>query len=134
MEETLDDLGLVSGAGEEQWDIKLQEKLGLKIIDLQGSVSQWVSNNSDKLAGEFINVAPGGDYSLLIEDAAGMSSYFKEEVSKPEHWKLSGVRIVNNMLEFMFDCPVVDDGETLKGFVFTSKTGKIKHSFAQYQD
>lgn len=133
--DVLDDLGFIEGAGIEEWDLKLQEKLGLKIIDLQNALCDWIKRNAEELSQEFVNIAPSGDYARLLEDNDSLAVFLKEESAKPEHWKLFGMKPSDNpnMIQFMFDCTVVDDGDTFKGFVFVSKSGKIRHSFAQNQ-
>lgn len=135
MDNILDELGLVEGAGIDEWDLKLQEKLGLKIVDLQNSIGEWINKNAEELAQEFVNIAPSGDYGALIEDNDGLASYLKQEAAKPEYWEMAGVVSCAdpNMIKFTFDCTIVDDGDTFKGFVFVSKSGKIRHSFAQNQ-
>lgn len=131
----LDDLGLEEGAGAEKWDEQLQEKLGVKVVDLQNSLCEWIKNNCEELTHEFVNIAPSGDYGNLLEDNDSMADFLKNEAAKPEHWKLMSVRESDNpnMIQFMFDCAAVDEGDTFKGFVFVSKSGKIRHSFAQNQ-
>lgn len=135
MDTILDDLGLVEGAGSDQWDTQLQEKLGIKIIDLQNSIAEWIVKNAEELAQDFTNIAPMGDYGALLEDNDSMADFLKQEVIKPEHWLLMGVKPSDNpnMIQFLFDCDAIDDGDTFKGFVFVSKSGKIRHSFAQNQ-
>lgn len=132
-EKILDDLGFVEGAGSDKWDSILQEKFGLKIIDLQNSLCQWINKNAEELSQEFINIAPHGDYSKLLEEYKDIIEFFKTTTSQPEVWEITGVRQNDNpnMIQFLFDCSVVDDGDTLKGFVFVSKSGKIRHTFAQ---
>jgi len=134
-EKILDDLGFIEGAGPDKWEEVLQEKLGLKIVDLQKSICDWVTDNIETLSQDFINICPSGDYGKLIEDYNSISKFLKEETTKPEAWKIMGVRQNSNpnMIQFIFDCDVVDEGDTFKGFVFVSKTGKIRHAFAQNQ-
>jgi len=133
--DVLDDLGLEAGASIEKWDEQLQEKLGLKIIDLQNAICEWIKKNSEELTHEFVNIAPSGDYGKLLEDNDSMAEFLKNESAKPEHWNLMAARGNENpnLIQFMFDCEVVDEGDTFKGFVFVSKSGKIRHAFAQNQ-
>lgn len=131
----LDDLGFIEGTGSEEWDLKLQEKLGLKILDLQNAICDWIKNNAEEISQDFVNIAPLGDYGNLLEDNDSLALFLREESAKPEHWELMGVKSTDNqnMIQFIFDCSAVDDGNTFKGFVFVGKSGKIRHAFAQNQ-
>lgn len=127
----IEDLGLISGAGLEQWEPKIKEKLGLSIADMQTPISEWTINHAEELVQQFANIAPQGDYDKLIEDGDEMISFLKTEAAKPGHWKLVEAKWTNNMYQFIFDCQVVDEGNTFKGLVFVSKSGKIRHAFTQ---
>ncbi len=134
--EIIDTLDLVSGAGVEAWEKQIQEKLGLKILDLQNAICSYIKNHVDDVAIDFPNIAPKGDYGNLLEDNESMCLFLKEECSKAECWLLMGARTSterSNLIQFLFDCSAVDDGESLKGFVYVSKDGKIRHAFAQNQ-
>ena len=131
MIEKFEDIGLVSGAGTEAWEKQLEEKFGLKIIDLQAPIGEWIAKNAEGLAAEFPFIVPDGDYGKLIDDEEKKSQFLKEEATKLEHWKLTAATEKSNMIQFQFDCPIV---ENLKGFTFLSKSGKIKHAFAQNDD
>lgn len=127
----LDEVGFKNGAGLEQWETILQGKLGMKISDLQQAICEWLKKNSEEVSLDMTNIAPEGDYGRLIEDNDGMAQFLQTEASKPEHWSLLDVRLNNNMMQFGFSCKVVDDGESLRGFVYVSSGGKIRHAFAQ---
>jgi len=125
---------LVTDESPEQWDAKVQEKLGLSFADMKNALSQYVKDKAEKLALTFINIAPFGDYDLLIEDNDGMVNFLKTEACKPEHWSIESV--YNNpknpsLLQFTFYCTVIDDNDIFKGHVYVSKTGSIRHAFAQ---
>jgi hypothetical protein len=133
-EKFLDDIGLIPGAGLEAWGKALEEKLGLSIFDTQKSIGDWLAVNAEKVSQEFINIVPNGDYDLLIDDHDAIIEYLRTEASKPENWVFLEARVRDNFLGLVFDCKVVDEGDTFKGFVFIAKNGKIKHAFAQNQD
>lgn len=134
MIEDWDELGLTEGGGTEQWSLQFQEKLGLNIETLQAAIGEWVISHSEELAKEFVNIAPNGDYSKLLEDKESMAAYLKAEASHPQHWKLVEAKADHNLLAVMFDNQIVDEGASLRGFVYVGKSGKIRHAFAQNQD
>jgi hypothetical protein len=134
MIEKMEDLDLQVEDTMEQVQQKIQEKLGVSILELQQALSNHVVEKAESLTHEFVNIAPLGDYSKLLEDNDSMAEFLKTEGHKPEHWILYGVRVsdVNpNLLSFNFTNDAVDDGEIFQGFVFVSFQGKIKHAFAQ---
>lgn len=118
----------------EQWDAKLQEKLGMSVLDMKQALSKYVQNKAEELSLTFVNIAPFGDYSLLIEDNDNIAEWLKNEGSKPDNWQLESA--YNNpdnpsLLQFIFNCTAVDDGDLFKGHVYISKSGSIRHAFAQ---
>ena len=119
----------------EKVDIKLQEKLGLSVASLQDILSKWLLDNAETLTLDFANIAPLGNYENLLEDNDGMANFLKSEAHKPEHWILHAVRMSpndkHNLIVFDFVNKAVDDGDVLKGLVFVSLQGKVKHVFAQ---
>lgn len=128
------ELELLEGAGIEKWDAEIKEKLGIQVIDLQNSISEYVKNKAEELSLTFVNIAPMGDYGLLLEDNDSMTDFLRTEASKAEYWKL--MTVIDNpnnhaLLQFTFLCTAVDDGDVLKGHVFVSKSGIIRHAFAQ---
>lgn len=126
------DLGLVDGGGEEQWSQQIKEKLDLSVEDLKSSISKWMEIHAEELSLEFLTIAPYGDYGKMMEDNDSMAEFFKKEASDPQYWKLAGGKTEgDNMIQFCFDCQAV---ENLRGFVYVSKSGKIRHTFAQNQD
>lgn len=130
----LDELGLVPGAGVDAWEKALEEKLGLTIKDMQMAITDWLQTNAEKVAQDFFNIVPNGEYGLLIEEPNSIVEYLRTEATKLEHWSLSEARVRDNMIGLVFDCKAVDEGDTFKGFIFITRNGKIKHAFAQNQD
>ena len=129
------DLGLVDGGGEEQWSQQIQEKLGLSVDDLKSAISKWMETHAEELSLNFLTVAPHGDYGKMMEDNDSMAEFFRKDGADPQYWKLVGGRTESeNMFQFSFSCQAVDEGESLHGFVYVGKSGKIRHVFAQNQD
>lgn len=134
MIEKFDDLGLEDKDEMPAVEQKIQEKLGVSVSDMKEALSKYVVEHAEELTHQFVNMAPLGDYSKIIEDNDGMAEFLKTEGHKPEHWQLYGVRtsdVSSNLLSFNFTNDAVDDGESMNGFVFVSYQGKIKHAFAQ---
>lgn len=120
-------------------DKHIQEKLNISFIDMKKALSAATVANAEELTHEFVNVAPHGDYEKLLEDNDSMALFFKEEAHKPENWDIEALRPVENksmpnLITFAFYNKAVDDGSTMKGFVYVSFEGKIKHAFAQGEE
>ena len=134
MIEKFEDLGLEKHNLLEEVEPKIQDKLGISFKEMKDALSESVIQNADELAAEFVNIAPLGDYSKLLEDNKSMAEFLKTEAHKAEHWHLSGIRILDEkkkLLAFNFSNDSVDDGDLFKGFAYVSFEGKIKHAFAQ---
>jgi len=128
------ELDFASDETPEQWDAKIQEKLGISLADMKSALSQYVKDKAEKLSSTFINIAPFGDYGLLMEDHEEMVKFLRTEVCKPEYWTVESAYTnpdSPSLLQFTFCCTVIDDGDTFKGHVYVSKTGIIRHAFAQ---
>lgn len=116
---------------------KVEAKMGTSIQTMKERLSEWVLAHAEEMTLDLHNIAPLGDYEKLIEDNDGMADFLKTEAHKPEHWKLYGVRMsdVNKtLIQFVFANMAVDEGETMQGFVFSNKTGTIRHAFAQVDE
>jgi len=130
MIESFKDLDLTKEDEAEDIERKVKEKLGLSFNQMHESLANYINDNVDIVVADMINVAPYGDYGELIEDIGGMVDFLKLEVIKPENWKLEGIKSMNEQaLQFRFSSDAVDDGDTFKGFVVVSFTGKIQHAF-----
>jgi hypothetical protein len=128
------ELGFLNDETPEQWDSKLQEKLGLSVADMKTALSKYINDKAEELSVTFVNIAPFGDYGLLIEDHEEMAKFLREEATKAENWHLeSSCNNPDNasLLQFTFYCTAVDDGDIFKGHVYVSKSGAIRHVFAQ---
>lgn len=134
MIENLADLELKEEDKAEDVDKKIQEKLGVSILEMQQKLSAYVVEHAEELTHEFVNIAPLGKYEDLLEDNDSMAEFLKTEAHKPEHWLIYSIRqneTNQTLLSFDFKNVAVDEGETMEGFVFVSKSGKIRHAFAQ---
>lgn len=112
--------------------VKVQEKLGTSIGLMQEALSRALVERAEEMTLEMMNIAPHGDYDKLIEDNDGMAEFLKTEAHKPENWKLYGIRssdVKKDLISFVFFNLAVNEGDSMNGYVFVSKTGKIKHAF-----
>lgn len=130
MIESFTDLELTKEDGLEDIEKKVKEKLGLSFSEMYERLANYIDYNVDLVVANMINVAPYGDYSELLEEVGEMIDFLKLEVVKPENWKLKEVKSMNKQaLQFIFASEAVDDGDTFKGFVVVSFSGKIQHAF-----
>jgi hypothetical protein len=113
--------------------LKIQQKFGTTVLQMQEALSKSVQTRAEELTLNFVNIAPMGNYEKLLEDNDSMSEFLKTEAHKPEHWKLEVIEVSDinkELLNFIFYNKAVDDGTNFRGFVFVTKSGKIKHAFA----
>jgi hypothetical protein len=101
--------------------------------DIKLPIVQYVKSHAEELSLNFPNIAPRGDYANLIEDNDGMTEFLKS-LDKDEDWKITSIDEDKkfNLIKFSFVSTAVDDADSLEGFTYLTKSGKIKHSFAQY--
>jgi hypothetical protein len=134
MIEKFEDLELETADSIESVETKIQDKLGISVQKMKEALSASVVQNADELATEFVNIAPLGDYSKMLEEPSDMAEFLRDVANKVEHWQLSGVNVTEEgkkLLTFNFANDSVDDGDIFQGFVYVSFEGKIKHAFAQ---
>ena len=123
------DLGLETGAGVEKWDTIIQEKLGLKISDMATAIGSWVIKNAEELALEFTNIAPNGDYALLIENNDDIDP--QEEIISEQDLLLM-IQSLPDGYRMVFNLYAIEDyshkqiAEMLKISESTSKTQLFK--------
>lgn len=140
MIEKIEDLELDSLDSEEKFLEKVKEKLNLTLEDLLQPIFNYINENSNELVKDTSNIAPHGDYGLLLETDEEMSSFLKE-TCQIEYWKLYSIIADKSkdederpLVQFNFVCIAVDDGNTFKGFTYTNYNGKILHAFAHGDD
>lgn len=127
------DLNLSKTETEEQIDLEIKEKLGISLEDLKKAICSYTESHYDELSKQFVNIAPNGNYSLLMEDESKMADFIKSECSKIEGWKLIQVISVekdSELLEFTFANSFVDDGDSMNGYAYIGEAGKIRHAFS----
>lgn len=131
-----------------EWEKYLTEYLGIEIIlledimnrrdEIKTSLNLPLQNKAEELSMELTNIAPHGNYEVLLEDNDSMANFLKTEAAQTERWKMDGMEPCRDnpaLIKFNFINKAVDDGTTIKGFVFLSKkTGKIRHSFVQSEE
>jgi hypothetical protein len=130
-------LGLTDDDTAETIAVKVQEKMGVSLNLMRERLSQVLVDKAEEFTLELPNIAPLGDYGKLLEDNDQMALFLKEEANKSEYWKLYGLKasdVKKDLVSFIFVNMAVDDGDVFKGFVFLSKTGKIKHVFVQVEE
>ncbi len=134
-EDTAKQLDLESVKSAEELNEKIKEQFGISLDDMILHLAEEVKNNPNKVAATFINVAPMGDYSKLLESPEEIAKFFSEEGYKPEFWIPETILSTESgFIEFSFTNTSVDDGTTCKGYVVISSNGKIKHAFAQGEE
>lgn len=134
MIEKVEDLGLGDKLTPEEADLILKEKLGLSLADMAGALQLYTQDHAEELAANFIIIIPHGDYDRLLEDPKKIAQFIREEASKPESWTGKTLRLHNDkkqppMIKVTFTNKVVDEGDSMEGYVFVSFAGKILHAF-----
>lgn len=119
----------------EQLNSLLKEQLNVSLDEIIDNLSASVKAKSNEIAEQFFNIAPHGDYGLLLEDKKEMSNFIASEACLPQHWVLKAmVNDKNESTRFIFANDAVDDGKTFKGYVIVNSAGRILHSFAQAEE
>jgi hypothetical protein len=135
LDEALEDYeNLKDGELDERIDNILKEKLGLGLENLKTSLHESVKKRAEELALDLPNIAPYNDYGKMLEDNDSMATFLRDEAAKLENWLLFSIaddQKNQTLIKFLFLNKAVDDGRVLQGLVFVSKSGVIRHSFAQ---
>lgn len=141
MIESIKDLGLddLNQDDENFWDQldqRLKERLGVSAVEIKEALSAALVKTAEEISLEMPNIAPYGDYEKLLEDNDGMTEFLKKEAGKPDNLLIYSIvedDKQKQLLKFTLICKAVDEGESLKGFVYVSKAGVIRHAFAQVE-
>src|SRR5579863_617888 len=134
MVEKLRDIPLQDCKNVEEIDQVLREHLKIGLSECAEALSKSLLERGAELVPDMINLSPYGDYEKMTEDPEIILRFFQEEGSKPENWEIQFIEVRkenDQLMELVFFNKAVDDGETLKGFVFVGLSGKIRHAFAQ---
>lgn len=135
--ENFDELDFSKAETPEDIENILKEKMGVSFLPLQERLCSVLKEKAEELTHDFTNIAPNGDYDKILEDNDGMAEFLKTEAAVPTNWIVHELRVerINPklplMLQLMFNNKVVDDGTTLEGYIYLSKTGAIRHAFIQ---
>jgi hypothetical protein len=130
----LDSLDLDDELLFEKIDEKLKEKLSISLEEMTSALRDFVIKRAEELVHDMPNIAPYNDYETMLEDNDSMALFLKNEASKLENWRLMCINEDpknKSLIKFTFNNKAVDDGDILSGLVFVSKSGKIRHAFAQ---
>jgi len=129
----LSDLPLTDCESSEEVDTLLQKELNFTLKQCSEALSKSLMEKAEELVPEMMNLAPNGDYSKMTEDPQEIMFFLKEEAVKLENWKLQFIDIKKDsqLMELVFFNTSVDDGDSVKGFVFVGASGKIRHAFVQ---
>ncbi len=111
----------------------IRDEFNLQPEDLTTRLSSYVQEKAENLTLDMMNIAPHGDYSKMLHNEDDMAQFLKSDAHEGKNWKLSMISPEHklNLLKFEFANTAVDDGESLKGMVYVSYQGKVKHAFAQ---
>lgn len=115
----------------------LNEKLDVSLAQCRDLLSAYTVENSMRLTQEFVNIAPHGDFGMLLEDMDSMSDFLAKDGHKAEYWKFKDIKLTDgykNLLTIHFQNSAVDNGDVFDGFVYVSFSGKIRHAFTQGND
>lgn len=133
MIETLEDFKVDYYDTEEVIWQKIEEMIGVRQLTLTESLSAALYKKASAVAETFRGFAPYHDYGQFVDSHEKMTYFLQTEAHKSEHWDLRRVNVDEDkqLIVFKFCNLVIDDGKSLGGYVWVSKTGKIKHAFAQ---
>lgn len=112
----------------------LKEKLNLGLEDVKKPLLEYLTSHAEEVCLELPNIVPFGDYDKILEDNDSMAQFLKTDAADSKHWLLYAVSDDDKfpqLIRFLFLCTAIDEGEALKGTVFASKTGVVRHAFVQ---
>jgi hypothetical protein len=134
MIKSFDEFGLLPDDKQEDIERKIQEKLGITFQEMHIKLAEYIESNIDDILDGLINIAPHGDYELLMEiedgDREKMKKFLLSDVTRSEYWELERFNVSDsNDIKFVFSSKAVDAGDTFKGFVLVNFIGKILYAF-----
>lgn len=118
----------------EDIDKILREHTGTGLSECASALTASLLERVDEMLEELPYVSPHGDYSKMMEDKDLIRDFLLTEAAKDENWTVQFLEIrktQDTLMELVFFNKAVDDGDTLKGFVFLGFSGKIRHCFPQ---
>jgi hypothetical protein len=118
----------------EDLDKALREHTGTGATECAAALTFALKERVDEILEDLPYVSPHGDYGKMMEDKDLIRDFLLNEAAKDENWELQFLEIrkdSDSLMELVFFNKAVDDGDTLKGFVFLGFSGKIRHVFPQ---
>jgi predicted HTH domain antitoxin len=118
----------------EEIAVIVKEKLGVSFPEMAELLSTYLDEKADEIAKNYVTVIPYGDYGKLLEGDVKIAHFFRTEATKPESWVPFKLYVSQDpkqpkMIEVAFDNIAVDEGDSIKGYVFISFAGVIRHAF-----
>jgi hypothetical protein len=118
----------------EDFDRILRERTGAGLSECATALTAALKERADEMLEELPYVSPHGDYGKMMEDKDLIRTFLLDEAAKDENWEFQYLEVrktKDTLMELVFFNKAVDDGDTLKGFVFLGFSGKIRHCFPQ---
>ena len=115
----------------------LKQASSVSLDDVVVQLAQSLVEKIDEIGQAPRAIAPFGDWAKIIEGTPKIKAFMLEECVKPETWKLvSMARHDNNenIYKLYFANVAVDDGDSVGGVAYVTKSGKIKLAFAQGEE
>ncbi len=112
----------------------LRELTGTGFAECAAALTAALKERVDEMADDLPYLSPHGDYSKMMEDRDQIRDFLLNEAAKDENWDCHFLEVrkdTDSLMELVFVNKAVDDGDTLKGFVFLGFSGKIRHVFPQ---
>jgi hypothetical protein len=134
MIEKIEDLGFNDQQTPEEIAAIVKEKLGIGFPEMAELLSIYLDEKADEIAKNYVTVIPYGDYGKLLEGDAKIAHFFRTEAAKLESWVPFKLYVSKDpkqpeMIEVAFDNVAVDEGDSMKGYVFISFAGIVRHTF-----
>lgn len=118
----------------EDFDKILREHTGTGFAELRATLTTSLKERVEEIAEDLPYVSPYGDYSKMMEDRDLIREFLLNEAAKDENWDFHFLEMrkkTDTLMELCFFNKAVDDGDSLKGFIFLGLSGKIRHAFPQ---
>lgn len=134
MIEKVEDLGFNDEQTPEEIAAIVKEKLGMGFPEMAELLSTYLSEKADEISKNYVTLIPYGDYGKLLEGDAKIAYFLRTEATKPESWVPFKLYVSKDpkqpeMIEVAFDNIAVDEGDSMKGYVYISFAGVVRHFF-----
>lgn len=136
MSDVLEDLQLPEEATYQEALAIIEEKLGVKFSELTAPLNEYLKEHAESIAGNFLVMTPFENYADLIEEQPQMVQFLRTRAAQSENWLVYHLGTSQDpkfpdMIAFCFINKAVDDGDSLTGYVFINRAGKVMHAFVQ---